>query len=163
MAGFSCRGRRSGLFALSFLCHAWPAYESLPVNVPSLLPPRPYNTILLFCSMVLSGHRVQGVSWVSPVQVRDWTPFEAYLIDQVLMKMIRPPLWRFLYYRLLANDVHLVVHSSTETRYRAFRDYRPEQRLHAGPIRQTDGRYLQMIELGNYLAYAGSTVGTWNI
>lgn len=37
MAGFSCRGRRSGLFALSFLCHAWPAYESLPVNVlPSL-------------------------------------------------------------------------------------------------------------------------------
>lgn len=50
---------------------------------------------------------------------RDWTPFEAHLIDQVLMKMIRPPLWRFLYYRLLANDVHLVVHSSTETRYRA--------------------------------------------
>lgn len=64
---------------------------------------------------------------------RDWTPFEAHLIDQALMKMIRPPLWRFLYYRLLANDVHLVVHSSTETRYhgRAFRDYRPEQRLHA--------------------------------
>ena len=66
-----------------------------------------------------SGHRVQGVSWVSPVQVRDWTPFEAHLIDQVLMKMIRPPLWRFLYYQLLANDVHLVVHSSMEARYRA--------------------------------------------
>lgn len=137
-----------------------PLTNLFQLTFSSLLPPQPYNTILLFCSMVLSGHRVQGVSWVSPVQVRDWTPFEAHLIDQVLMKMIRPPLWRFLYYRLLANDVHLVVHSSTETRYRAFRDYRPEQRLHAGPIRQTDGRYLQMIELGNYLAYAGNTVGT---
>lgn len=81
------------------------------------------------------------------------------------MKMIRPPLWRFLYYRLLANDVHLVVHSSTETRYARAGVSRLSSRAEIargslGPIRQTDGRYLQMIELGNLAGLAYSTVGT---
>lgn len=114
--------RASRVEAVGVVCslsRSWPAYESLPVNV---LPSFHHGPTTRFSSFVRWFYRaihVQGVSWVSPVQVRDWTPFEAHLIDQVLMKMIRPPLWRFLYYQLLANDVHLVVHSSTEARYRA--------------------------------------------
>lgn len=54
MAGFSCRGRRSGLFALSFLCHAWPAYESLPVNV---LPSFHHGPTTRFSSFVRCFYR----------------------------------------------------------------------------------------------------------
>lgn len=132
MAGFSCRGRRSGLFALSRPIVPLPSslspYESLPANVfPSARPPSDP-----FCSGSIGPSRSRYRE-LRPSLPRDWTPFEAHLIDRVLMKMIpgtAPPGHPYSASSITGLDslarpaTSTVVHSSTEVhRYRSFRTY----------------------------------------
>lgn len=153
MAGFSCRGRRSGLFALSFLCHAWSAYESLPVNVlPSLHhgPTTRFSSFVrwFYRAIVFKVYRgrvpskskrldaIRGTSNWPGLNEND----PATLMALPLLPtpgQWRPPCCPFVHgNKIPGGRFAIIVQSRDCTRI-------------SGPIRETDGRYLQMIELGN--------------
>lgn len=160
--------RASRVEAVGVVCslsRSWPAYESLPVNV---LPSFHHGPTTRFSSFV---------RWFGPSRPRcivgeprpsprldairgtsNWPGLNendpATLMALPLLPtpgQWRPPCCPFVHgSKIPGGRFAIIVQSRDRARI-------------AGPIRQTDGRYLQMIELGKITEYAGSLVETWNI